>query len=81
MATIEQRLRKLVDENLEIEGRPIGSALDLDTSLRDAGLSSVELVAFAKVVGEEFGVGLTPEDCANYKSLGELVAFLDCKSG
>lgn len=82
MATTEERLRKLVDENLEIEGRPAGRPLDLSSSLRDSGVSSVDFVAFTKVVAQEFGIGsFTPEDCAKYQSLGELVAFLDSRSG
>ena len=81
MATTEERLRKLVDDNLEIEGRPIGRPLDLASSLRDAGISSVDFVAFTKVIAEEFQVRFTPEDCAKYQSLGDLVAFLDTRSG
>ena len=81
MATTEERLRKLVDENLEIESRPMGRPLDLSSSLRDSGVSSVDFVAFTKVVAEEFGVNFTPEDCAKYESLGDLVGFLDSRSG
>jgi len=56
LATTEERIRKLVDDNLEIDGRPIGRPLDLNGSLRDSGVSSVDFVAFVKVVGDEFGV-------------------------
>ena len=81
MATTEERLRKLVDENLEIEGRPTGRPLNLNSNLRDSGVSSVDFVAFTKVVAEEFDVSFTPEDCAKYQSLGDLVEFLDSRSG
>ena len=80
LATTEERLRKLVDDNLEIEGRASGSPLDLNSSLRNSGASSVDLVAFAKLVVDEFNVPLTAEDCANYGTLGELVAFLDSQA-
>ena len=50
MPSIEERVRKLVDDNLEIEGRSAGSPLALNSSLRDSGLSSVEFVEFAKLV-------------------------------
>ena len=79
MATTEERFRKLVDENLEIEGRSAGRPLDLNSSLRDAGVSSVDFVAFVKVVAEEFNVEFNPEDCAKYANLGELIAALDSK--
>ena len=81
MATTEERIRKLVDDNLEIEGRPAGRPLDPNSSLRESGVSSVEFVAFAKLVAEEFGVEFTLEDCAKYKTLGEVMAFLDSRSG
>ena len=77
MATAEERIRKLVDENLEIEGRTAGSPLDLNSSVRDSGVSSVDFVAFAKLVADEFGVSFTPEDCAKYNTLGELIAHLE----
>ena len=80
MATTEERIRKLVDDNLEIEGRPAGRPLDLNSSLRDAGVSSVDFVAFARVVAQEFNVSFTLEDCAKYQTLGELVKFLDSRS-
>ena len=80
MANTEERLRKLVDENLEFEGRQKGTPLNLDSSLRDSGASSVDLVAFAKLIDKEFDVELSPEDCDNYSSIGELISALDSQA-
>ena len=80
MASTEERLRKLVDDNLEIEGRPLGRPLDPNSSLREAGVSSVDFVAFVKLVAQEFGVEFSLEDCAKYRSVGELIATLDSRS-
>lgn len=77
MATTEERLRKLVDENLEVDGRTIGQELNLDKNLRDAGVSSVDFVAFMKVVVNEFGVDITPGDCENFQTLSDLIAVLE----
>ncbi len=77
MATTEERLRKLVDENLEVDGRPIGRELDLSKNLRDAGVSSVDFVAFIKVVVSEFGVDMSVGDCQDLQNLEELIGFLD----
>lgn len=77
MPSAEERIRKLVDENLEIPGREAGSPLDLNHSLKDTGISSVDFVAFSKVVADEFGVAFTPDDCAKYGNLGELIANLE----
>ena len=73
MTSTEDRIRNLISENLEIDG----SALDLNGGLTDAGVSSMDLVAFAKVVAKEFNVAFTPDDCANLKSIRELIARLD----
>ena len=77
MASTEERIRKLVDENLEIAGREAGTPLDLNHSLRDTGVSSVDFVAFAKILADEFGVSFSPEDCAKYSNVGELIASLE----
>ena len=77
MATTEERLRKLVDDNLEIEGRTAGDPLHVDYSLRESGISSVDFVAFARLVADEFGVSFSPEDCAKYSTVGELIALLE----
>ena len=50
MASTEERLRQLADENLEVDGQPIGKLLDPDKSLADLGVSSMDAVAFAKVL-------------------------------
>ena len=81
MPTTEERIRKLVDDNLEIDGRPAGQPLNLDSSLRDSGVSSVDFVAFARVVAQEFGVDFSVDDCADINSVGELVQFLDSRAG
>ena len=77
MATTEERLRKLVDDNLEIQGRTAGEPLHMDYSLRESGVSSVDFVAFAKIVADEFGITFSPDDCANYSTVGELIARLE----
>ena len=77
MTTTEERLRKLVDDNLEVDGRPIGRELDISKNLRDAGVSSTDFVAFMKVVVDEFGVDISAGDCQNFQSLADLIAVLD----
>ncbi len=77
MASTEERIRNLIAENLEVDGQPIALPDDLSISLLEAGISSVDLVAFAKIVEQEFDVKLTLEDCTNLNSVRELVARLD----
>ena len=81
MPSTEERIRKLVDDNLEIEGRAQGQPLNLSASLRDSGVSSVDFVAFAKVVAQEFNVNFAAEDCTDINSVGELIKFLEARAG
>ena len=78
MASTEDRLRKLISENLEVDGQPINAAdLDLSTSLSDLGVSSMDLVSFAGVIQDEFNVKFAPEDCNEPQKLSALVEYLD----
>ncbi len=77
MAATEERLRKLVDDNLEIEGRAPGSPLDLERNISDAGVSSPDIVAFWKLVNEEFGVDISAEQFAELLTPAALIAYLD----
>ena len=81
MATTEQRVRQLVSDNLEVDGQPLDLPADLNISLIDAGVSSLDLVAFAKVVAQEFNISFTPEDCASVNSVRELIRFIDAGAG
>ena len=81
MASTEDRIRKLVDDNLEIEGRAIGRSMNLDVSLIDAGVSSADAVAFWKVVNEEFGVSISAEEFAGLLTPRALIAYLDANAG
>ena len=53
----------------------------MNGSLRDSGVSSVDFVAFVKLVADEFGVSFNVDDCAKYKTIGELIEALDSRSG
>lgn len=76
MAGTESRLMALIDEHLDL-----GRAPDLDRGLADSGISSLNAVAFMKVVSREFGVTVPPEDCDKIGTLGKLIAYLDSKLG
>lgn len=77
MATTEERLRKIVDDNLEIEGRTAGEPLDLARNIADAGVPSPDIVAFWKLVNEEFGVDISAEEFAELLTPGALIQHLD----
>ena len=80
MASTADRIKKLVEENLEVDGQPVSVPDDLNANLSDAGVPSMDFVAFAKVVVAEFDVPLTPEDCAGFSTLKDLAAYIDAQA-
>ncbi len=80
MATTEERVRKLIDENLEIEGREANSPVDMGLNFADAGVASAQVVAFAKLVADEFNITIAPEDFANFANVGDLIGYIDSKA-
>lgn len=79
MSSTEERIRALVDANLDIDGRSEGQPLTLDLSIVDAGVSSTDVVAFWKVVCAEFGVDIPAEEFAELLTPGDLIAYLDAQ--
>lgn len=77
MASTEDRIKQLVQENLQIGGR----AVDLDVSAADSGVSSMDIVGFLRVVEEEFGVTIPPAEAAKFSNLRSLVDYLDSQAG
>lgn len=80
MASTEERIRALVDANLQIEGRSEGQPLTPDLNIVDAGVSSTDVVAFWRLVCEEFGVDISAEDFAELLTPSDLIAYLDSRS-
>ena len=72
MSTTEARLRALIDENLDLGHEP-----DFDLPFGESGVSSLDCVAFVKLVSKEFDVAIPPEDWMGIGSLRGLVARID----
>lgn len=81
MSTTEDRIRTLIDDNLEIEGRSAGQPLNLDTNIVESGVSSTDVVAFWQLVCEEFGVDIAAEDFAELLTPSDLIAHLEASVG
>ena len=76
MSSTESRLRTLISENLDLDHDP-----DFGRAFSDAGVSSVEAVAFFKMVNQEFELNMVAEDCLQFNTLRELVTFIDARAG
>ncbi len=81
MASTAERIRTLVNENIEVDGKPIDLPDDLDISLTEAGVPSTDVVALTKLIAQEYGVEFSPDQCAELNTLKKVVAYLDSKSG
>ena len=77
MATTEERIRQLISENLEVDGKPVSLSDNLNTGLRDLGVSSLDVVSFGKLVGKEFNLEITLEDCERLNTVQKLIDYID----
>jgi len=68
----EARLRELVDEHLDLGREPLW-----DGGLADSGVTSLQAVAFKKIVEKEFDVSI-PLEC--FDTLRKLAAYIDSRA-
>ena len=76
MASTEERIRQLARENLDLDHE-----IDFDANLPEADVSSVDAVAFAKLVSQEFEVEISSTTFAEGPTLRALAEYLDSKAG
>ena len=74
MSSTEQRIRTIIADNLDLGRDP-----DFSAKLTDSGVSSVDCVAFFKLVNDEFNLGLVADECRQFKTLQDLVSFIDTR--
>lgn len=80
MGHTETRLINLVNKHIEVDGQALDIPADLKVSLVNAGVSSMDIIALAKLVSVEFDVEFTVEECVSLRTLREVVDFLDNKA-
>ncbi len=80
MASTAERVAKIVGDNIEVDGKALKIPQDLNISLADAGVSSTDIVALAKLIAQEFNVDITLEECAELNNLQNVIALLDSKA-
>ena len=80
MSSTADKLRALVNDNIEVDGQALDIPDDMNISLADSGVSSMDMVALGKLIAKEFAVTITVEDCAALDNLTKVVAFVDAQS-
>lgn len=81
MSSVLDRITQLIDENLEVDGQPLGRPLDIDINIADAGVPSGDIIAFWKLVNEEFGIEISGEDFAELLTVRSLIKYLETHAG
>ncbi len=76
MASTEDRLRQIVNDNFDLDHEP-----DFDRAFDETGVSSVEAVAFFKQVNNEFDLKMAAEDCLQFRTLRDVVAYIQARAG
>lgn len=77
MSSTEERIRAIVDQTVEIEGREAGQPLDLNRNVAETGVSSSDIVAFWQMVNQEFGTDISAEEFAELLTPQDLIDHLE----
>jgi len=80
MPSISERIKTLVEENIEVDGQALDVPDDLNISLADAGVSSLDIVALAKRIAQDFDMEFSAEDCVKLGSLKAVAEALGSRS-
>lgn len=80
MPSTEERVRAIVDQTDEIEGRDAGQPLDLARNAAETGVSSSDIVAFWQTVNQEFGTDISAEELAELLTPQDLGNHLESAS-
>ena len=80
MSSTADRVRALVTANVEVDGQALDIPDDLNISLADSGVSSLDMVAVAKLIAQEFDLEFSAEDCARLGSLRAVVDALESRT-
>lgn len=76
MPSNQDKLTKLIVDNFDLDEAP-----NFDASFSDLDISSVDAVAFFKLVNNEFGLGLQADDCKQFETLSDLLSHIDSRAG
>lgn len=73
MSSTEDRMKALAEKHF-------GMDVDIDVSLRDTEISSLDQLAFLKRVAEEFQTAISSLDAEQFENLRALAKYIDDRS-
>lgn len=77
MASVEERIVKLIQDNLSNDD----SAIDLDSDVSESEVSSLAIMRFHKLVNTEFGIDMPIEEFTQVTTLRGLIEQIEGRAG
>ena len=77
MASVEERIVKLIQDNLSNDD----SAIDLDSDVSESEVSSLAIMRFHKLVNTEFGIDMPIEEFTQVTTLRGLIEQIEGRVG
>ena len=77
MASVEERIVKLIQDNLSNDD----SAIDLDSDVSESEVSSLAIMRFHKLVNAEFGIAMSIEEFTQITTLRGQIAWIEGRAG
>ena len=74
MSATQDRIKKIIANTLDLGREP-----DFNAQLSEVEVTSMEAVAFFKLVNEEFGLGMALEDFSQFQTMQELADHIDAR--
>ena len=77
MTAVEPKIKKIIEEQLGVEGdriKPEASFID------DLGADSLDIVELVMAMEEEFDLEIPDEDAEKIKSVGDVIKYVQAKS-
>ena len=74
MSATKDRISEIIAKTLDLDHEP-----DFNASFGESDVTSMEAVAFFKLVNEEFGLGMDIEDFAKFQTVQDIVDHIDAR--
>ena len=78
MATVEERVKSTVVDQLGVDAEKVAMSSSL---VDDLGADSLDIVELVMAMEEEFGMEIPDEDAEKIKSVGDVIKYIKDKTG
>ncbi len=78
MATVDERVKKIIAEQLGVEEEEVTPEAHF---VEDLGADSLDTVELVMALEEEFEIEIPDEDAEKLRTVGDAIAYLEAKVG